>query len=466
MSVPFRADDAVRWTGGTLARGAGETRFDGASIDSRSVGAGELFVAIAGPRHDGHRFADAAAARGAAGLLVERGRPLPAGLPDALAVIEVTDTTRALGDLACGHRAGFEGPVVAITGSNGKTTTKEMCAAILSVRAPCLKNQGNLNNQYGLPLTLLSRAPEHASAVVELGMNHRGEIAALARIADRGVGVVTNVGLAHVEHLGSREEIAREKGDLVAALPEEGTAVLNADDPLVAAMAGRCRGRVVLYGSAPSAHVRPRGVRRLGGRGFAFELAAPEGAVPVEVAGLGDVTVQNALAAAAGALAAGASLACVAGGLASYEGARGRLERRLLPSGAVVVDDSYNANPQSMEVALRMLASLDAKGRRLAVLGDMGELGDASAAAHRDMGRLAAGLGIDLLLVLGRFSDDVAAGAREGGMDPSRVRVERDCESAADRLRDLLRGDDAVLVKGSRSMGLERVVDALCGEGR
>jgi UDP-N-acetylmuramoyl-tripeptide--D-alanyl-D-alanine ligase len=461
MSVPFLARDVCAWTGGELVRGRPEARFAGVSIDTRSLEPGALFAAIVGPRFDAHDFLAGALAAGAAGLLVARGRALPADLKPDVPVVAVADTTRALGDLACGHRSGFDGPLVAITGSNGKTSTKEMCAAILSVSAPCLKSVGNLNNEFGLPLTLLRRDASHRSAVVELGMNHRGEIARLAAIARPTIGVITNVGQAHIEHLGSREEIALEKGDLVAALPADGTAVLNADDPRVATQAARTRARVVRFGMGEDADVRPLHVERSGRRGFAFELATPQGAVAVEISGLAETTLWNALAAAAAALAAGATRADVAAGLAAVRPVNGRLAPRDLPGGIVLIDDTYNASPQSMELALRLLAERRGAGRGLAVLGSMGELGPGAERAHREAGRLAAELRLDFVFALGEHAEALAEGALAAGMPRSRVRVGRDHDELAARVAEELASGDWVLVKGSRAMHMERVVEAL-----
>jgi UDP-N-acetylmuramoyl-tripeptide--D-alanyl-D-alanine ligase len=223
VTESFRAADACDWTGAELLRGEAGDVFQGVSIDSREVGASQLFVAIAGPNHDGHDHAESAIASGAAGCLIAAGREVPS----RGAVLSAADTTRALGDLAAGHRGHHHGPVVGITGSNGKTSTKEMCAAILEECGPCLATRGNLNNQYGLPLTLLRRDASDRSVVVELGTNHPGEIARLAEIARPTIGVLNNVGTAHIEFLGSREGIAAEKGALVAALPADGVAVLN-----------------------------------------------------------------------------------------------------------------------------------------------------------------------------------------------------------------------------------------------
>ncbi len=274
MSVPFRVRDAVKWSGGVLLRGDPDASLVGVSIDTRTLAPGELFVAIAGPNHDAHHYLDTAAKKRAGGLLVERNRALPPELPATLPVIAVDDTTRARGALAAGHREGFAGPLVGITGSNGKTTTKEMCASILEVGAPTLKTRGNLNNQFGRPLTLLSRAAEHRRAVIELGTNHPGEIAALAAISRPSVGVVTNVGTAHAEHLGSREGIAREKGALLEALPADGTAVVPADDDFADALAARTQARVLRFGAGGDVRAEDP---RAHAEGFAFRLVAPEG---------------------------------------------------------------------------------------------------------------------------------------------------------------------------------------------
>ena len=462
MTTDFTARNAVCWTGGSLARGDAAAILRGAAIDSRAVEPGELFVAIRGPHHDGHRFLAAALERGAGGLLVARDAELPAELSDDVAVIAVDDTTAGLGALAAGHRARFRGPVIGITGSNGKTTTKEMCAAILEVGAPTLRTRGNLNNHYGLPLTLLGREAEHRRAVVELGMNHPGEIAVLAAIARPTVGVVTNIGTAHIEFLGSREGIAREKGSILEALAPDGVAVVNDEDEFADALAARTRARVVRFGGGGD--VRAEQARALADGTWAFRLVAPEGSVDLRVAGLGSTTVQNALAASAAALAAGATPAEVAEGLEGYAGVGGRLERRELPGRIVVLDDSYNANPQSMEVALEALARC--AGRRIAVLGDMGELGDSTDDAHGEAGRAAARLGIDFLVAVGEQAERVAAGARGEGLAAARIRTAATSDEGAAAVRELLEPGTTVLLKGSRAMKMERVARHLEAEAR
>lgn len=460
--------DALAWTGGELVAGPAGVAVTSVVIDSRKVVPGALFVAIRGPRHDAHDFVADTIRAGAAAVLVERAalaaRGGPSKLPGGAAVLAVDDTTAALGALAAGHRRRFEGPLVAITGSNGKTTTKEMTAAILSVRAPCLWTEGNLNNQFGVPLTLLRLAPEHRAAVVELGMNHVGEIAPLAAMAAPTVGIVTNVGTAHIEHMGSQEAIAREKGALFAALGPDGVAVANADDPLVVAQLARTRARPLRFGRSAAADVRAERETPLPNGGVEFELVAPAGRAAVRVHGIGTVLVVNALAAAAGALAAGASLDDVAVGLAAWRPPAGRMEPIALPGGVLVLNDTYNANPQSTEVALRSLAGLAGGGRRIAVLGDMGELGETAPAAHRAAGRLAAELGLELLFALGAHAGEVVAGAVAAGMPPACAVASDDADALAARVRGALRAGDRVLVKGSRSMRMERIVQALASD--
>jgi UDP-N-acetylmuramoyl-tripeptide--D-alanyl-D-alanine ligase len=461
MSVPFQVSDCVRWTNGDRIKGPDDTRLSGVAIDSRRIAAGQLFVAIVGPNHDAHRFIPQAIEQNAAALLVAADRALEAKTPADLPVVTVPDTTVALGALAAGHRRLFQGPLIAITGSSGKTTTKEMCAAILEAAAPCLKSEGNLNNEFGLPLSLLRREAEHQRVVVELGMNHRGEIARLAAIARPDIALVTNVGLAHVEFLGSREEIAQEKGDLYAALSTDGIAIVNLDDELAAAQAGRCAGTTIGYSANGRGDVRCESSRFLPEGAHAFELATPEGKAAVRVAGLGATTVTNATAAAAAALAAGVTLDDVVRGLADYRPPAGRMAPSALAGGSMLIDDSYNANPGSLRASLAALADLARGGRGIAVLGDMGELGDAGEQAHRDAGRWVAELGIDFLYALGDFAEQSVATAVEGGLAPDHACAVRDHLEAAQRVRAQLVAGDWVLVKGSRAMEMERVVQAL-----
>lgn len=451
------------WTGGTLERGRSDQSFDATVIDSRQAAPGKLFVAIVGPNHDAHRFVDEVLAKGAAGVLVQSdrvGAEIGTGPGDGF-VVRVDETTRALADLARGHRRQFDGPLIGITGSNGKTTTKELCRGVLARVGPTLATRGNLNNHFGVPLTLLRRQVGDVFAVVEMGMNHRGEIAVLAAIAEPTIGVLTNVGSAHIEHLGSREAIAEEKGDLLAALPATGIAVVGRDEPLAFAQAARTRARILSFGRSPQADLRASRVRVVDGSRFVFQLETPFGRDEIRVPGLSETIVENALAAAGAALAAGASLGAVAEGLAEHEGVAGRMQSRRLAGDVLLIDDSYNANPQSMSKALEALGRLECDGRRYAVLGEMGELGDSAEEAHREAGRLAGALDLDGLFVLGASAEIVAAGARAAGLPSERIHVERDHETIAARLRERLAKGDRILVKGSRAARMERVIEAL-----
>ncbi|MEZ4332839.1 MAG: UDP-N-acetylmuramoyl-tripeptide--D-alanyl-D-alanine ligase [Myxococcota bacterium] len=461
MIVAARADRICAWTGGRLLAGRADQTARGTRIDSREVGSEELFVAIVGPNHDAHRFVPDVLAKGVAGVLIERGRSEATLVPGRAFVVEVEDTTRALGDLGRGHRGDFAGPLVGITGSNGKTTTKELCTGILARMGPTLATRGNLNNNYGVPLTLLSRREEDAYAVVEMGMNHRHEIAALCAIALPTIGILTNVGTAHIEFLGSREAIAEEKGDLLASLPESGTAVVGRDEPLAFGQSRRTRARVLSFGRDPRADLRASRVRFLDEGTFVFVFESPFGRCELSVPGLAETMVENALAAAGGALAAGATLDAVQRGLAGYAGVPGRMQTRLLPGGVLGIDDSYNANPQSMRAALETLARLEQKGRRFAVLGKMGELGEAAEIAHLELGRLAARLGLDELFVLGSDAAKIAVGAREAGMPSARVHCEQEAAALADRIAARVAEGDRVLFKGSRAARVERVIEAL-----
>ena len=464
MTVAFSPDDALDWARGRWVSGSKKGQFLGAGIDARTIAPGQLFLAIRGERHDAHAFIGDALARGATGLVVEESWLSENSPPEGPCTMAVPDSTRALGALAKGHRNRFSGPVVAVTGSNGKTTTKELIYSILSVSGPCLKNHGNLNNEFGLPLTLLARQEEDLKAVVELGMNHRGEIARLAAIARPDVGVITNIGSAHIEFLGTREEIANEKGDLIVGLANEGVAVLNHDDPGVMSQVHRVSGRLRTFGREAGADVRAEDVRTEPGGYYAFRLVAPEGSIPIRVPGLADTTVINALAAAAASLAAGADLDEIARGLARFGGVPGRMVGRALAGGGHLVDDTYNANPQSMRSALENLVRLGVDGRCIAVLGDMGELGDASEESHRVLGRLAAKLGIDQLFLLGENAHWIAEEALAGGMPQGAIQIDTERTTLGQSVREVVRPGDWVLVKGSRAMHMERLVDILTVE--
>lgn len=454
---PVRLAQVVAWTGGVLLRGDEELLLTSVSTDSRTLAEGACFIPLIGERFDGHDFLEEAVTKGAQAVLVQEGRPW-SHLP--VAVAAVRDTRRALVDLARGYRMQFDLPVVAVTGSNGKTTTKEMIAAILGRSRPVLATEKNYNNEIGLSHTLFKLERSHRAAVVEMGMRGRGEIALLASVARPNVGVVTNVGPVHVERLGSVDAVAEAKAELVEALGPDGWAVLNADDPKVGAMAARSAARVVTFGLSEGADVRAEEVR-LDGEGKAcFVLCSAGGAAVVQLGIPGRHSVMNALAAAAAALALGAGLEDVASGLAEAEGGEMRMEMVRLGAGIRLLNDAYNASPLSMRAALDTLAALEAE-RKVAVLGDMLELGKFSAEAHREAGRRAAAAGVELLITVGKQARETAAGAVEAGLDQERVLGCETAEEAAEECAARVRPNDLVLLKGSRGVRLERVAEAL-----
>jgi UDP-N-acetylmuramoyl-tripeptide--D-alanyl-D-alanine ligase len=435
-------------SGATLL--GGDRDFGVVSTDSRTLPAGALFVALRGERFDGHDFAAAAVGRGAVAVLVERDLGLP--VPQLLA----RDPLAALSAAAAAWRAGFDIPVVGVAGSNGKTTTKEMVAAILAERGPVLATRGSLNNHIGVPLTLFGIGPEHRAAVIEIGANHPGEVAALAALARPTVGLVTNAGAEHLEGFGSLDGVARAEGELFGSLPADGTAVINADD----AYAGLWRtlstaGRTVTFGTH-EADVRARGARlgvEDGAWATRFELETLQGAVSVRLALPGLHNVVNAAGAAAAALACGATPAQVAVGLAQVRPVAGRLQLKPGAGGAWIVDDSYNANPSSAIAGLDVLAALP--GEHWLVLGDMAELGAHAEAAHAEVGRHARLTGVTRLEAVGEHARHAVAAFGAGG------RWHADASALADALRPALRPGVTVLVKGSRVNRLERVVGAL-----
>jgi UDP-N-acetylmuramoyl-tripeptide--D-alanyl-D-alanine ligase len=452
---PFTVQDIVRATQGALVAGDLGIPVTGVSIDSRSLGVGETFFAIHGHRLDGHAFLGEAAARGAACLVVHT---LPDEPPANVPLVLVEETTRALGALGAWHRRRFSIPVVAVTGSNGKTTTKELAAGVLGTRWNVLRPERSFNNQWGLPLTLLRIGPEHQAVVIEIGTNARGEIATLAAIASPTVAVVTTVAAVHTEFLGSLEGVREEKVALVRALDADGIAVLNADDPRVAGMAADTHARVVTYGRAARADVRVIGEVIDDEHGLTLTIEAGGARQPVTLALAGRHNVTNALAAAATGIALGLSLAEVAQGLGGVAPVAGRCVWRQAGD-VTILDDTYNASPVSVKAGLETVAARRQGRRVIAVLGDMLELGEISDDAHREVGRHVAALPADELIGLGRGMQVAVEAAREAGLAEARAFTTFE-DTVAHLLKRLTAGD-LVLVKGSRGMRMERVVDAL-----
>jgi UDP-N-acetylmuramoyl-tripeptide--D-alanyl-D-alanine ligase len=445
--------EAARVVGGELI---GEDRPYGCvCTDSRTLKPGALFVALRGPNFDGGAFVQSAAAQGAIGALVER------ATPGALPQVVVPNTLRALQELAKHWRADFTLPVVAVAGSNGKTTAKEMTAAILSRMGLCMATHGNLNNHIGVPVTLMRLEASHRSAVIEMGANAIGDVAALMRIARPTVGLITNAGAEHLEGFGNLDGVAKGEGETVSCLEAEATAIINADD----VYAGYWRGvsgakRIVTFGVHAQADFTARNIFQGIERGeFAtrFTLLSPLGERAIMLKAGGAHNIGNALAAAAAASAAGASLEDIALGLADFRAVAGRLQLKAGTRGSWIIDDSYNANPSSVRAAMEVLRSLS--GTTWLVLGDMAELGESSQDSHAHIGSYARDCGIKRLFAMGALSSRAVETFGSGG------EWFADADSLARRLQAELSPGVTVLIKGSRINRLERVVQALTGGG-
>ena len=463
---PWTGQDLLDATGGQRVCGNPGLGFSGIGIDSRTLSAQQVFVAIQGEIHDGHRFAPQVVAAGGRGLIVARDRldalPTDAWCRTGVFCLAVDDTTAALGRLARFHRDRHPARVVAITGSNGKTTTRALTAAVLARRYPVVSTRGNFNNAVGLPLSLFELTPAHRWAVFEIGMNRPGEIDRLAWICRPDLGVITNIGPAHLEGLGSLEAVRDAKGELLDRLGPGGLAVLNADDPRVMQLATRASTAKppLLFGTSAKAPVRAEKVTTETGC-LRFDLVLAEQRTSVRLPMAAPFMVTNALAAAAVGWHAGLKIEEIGAALESFQPVPGRLVRLEAGRGVALIDDTYNANPASVAAALGALTAQRLKqGRAALVLGDMRELGPAAGAFHRQVGEQVAAAGIDRLWITGEMAAEVAAGARKAGMAPDRIRVAGKNEIVTD-LDEWLAPGDLVLVKGSRAMAMETVVAAL-----
>jgi UDP-N-acetylmuramoyl-tripeptide--D-alanyl-D-alanine ligase len=468
--IPLSVGEIAGVVSGHLLGVDPEAIVQGVAVDSRTVEPGSVFVAISGARSDGHDFAAGAVDSGAVAVLAARALTDDRG--DPLPCIVVDDPVVALGRLAGWvRRERLTCTVVAITGSSGKTSTKDLVGSLLSALGPTVTPRGSLNTEVGLPLTILAADESTRFLVLEMGMRGEGHISYLVEIARPDIGVVINVGSAHLGMLGTREAIARAKGELVAGLAVGGVAVLNADDPLVRAMAASTAATIVTYGESEGCDVRGTGVRldHLARPSFTLTdiRSVPPRSVPVSLQFSGAHYVSNALAAAAVALSVGATPEQVADGLAeAVPLSPWRMEVRTAPGGFTVVNDAYNANPESMRAALATLAAMAAGRPTWAVLGEMRELGTSSAAEHEAIGRLVVGLGISNLLCVGEGTAAMDLGARDETLRASSPHGEppvfvHDAEAAIAVLREQVQPGDVVLVKASRGVGLERVADAL-----
>jgi UDP-N-acetylmuramoyl-tripeptide--D-alanyl-D-alanine ligase len=463
MTARFTLEQAA-WGAGAAVEAPGGP-FEGVFTDSRHPLPKALFIALRGERFDGSQFAAAAVEGGAAGVLVptdttEKVR----GQIGSAALLTAPDTGRALGALAAAWRRRLAAlRLVCITGSTGKTSTKELIAEVLSAAGPTLKTEGNLNNEIGVPLTLLRLTDQHRFAAVECGMNHLGEIARLAQWADPEVGVVTNVGPVHLEGCGSLDGVAHAKGELFHALRGDGVAVANADDARVLQQARLSRRKLVTFGASYGSDVRLISAHHVG-PGLKVELEFAGARRTVDLKLIGTHNGHNAAAAAAVGLALGIDAEAILRGLANAATLGRRMRPVRMPNGALLIDDCYNANPSSTKAALLTLTHLvQGKGRAIAVLGDMLELGHTELDLHRDVGRFAAGAGLSLLVCFGARARALGEGAQEAGLSAEHIEYTDDPHDAVRLVQARGRTEDVILVKGSRGMKMERISDLLAG---
>lgn len=461
--VPWTIADCLAATGGELYGEDPGTIFSKVSIDSRRISKGDLFVAIKGEVHDGHRFANEVVRRGISGLILEKsslgGLPCGEWAEKAVVIIAVGNTTKALGDLAVYHRRRNRASILAITGSNGKTTTRRMSAAVVSRGFTTLSTRKNFNNNIGLPLTLLELLPAHQWAVVELGMNAPGEIDYLAGICEPDIGVITNIGPAHLEGVGSLDGVMKAKGELLGKIKTGGTAVLNADDQRLMRLAEQTSGEVLLYGLSDKAQVRALDVTSTN-FGSTFTLVLSDKRISVDLKIPGKFMISNALAAAAAGHNIGLSPEQIKKGLEDFTPAPGRMNLVHTRVGIHIIDDTYNANPGSMAAAFATLKALHKNHRAILVIGDMKELGEHAESLHLEVGALAARSGIDRLYATGDFAKRLAAGAAGEGMKRQDI-FTGSKQEILELLTGRLNRDDWVLVKGSRSMAMEEIVQGL-----
>ncbi len=460
-------EEVLKATRGKLLQGEGNTFFQGISTDSRTVTEGELFIALKGSRFDGHHYVLEALEKKAAGVVIEEDKvgDIRWNGYRAKAVIAVKDTLFALGNIALDWRRKYRTPLVALTGSNGKTTTKEMIAACLETTFPILKTKGNLNNLIGLPLTLLTLTEKERVVVLEMGMNVPGEIRRLTEIAEPDVGLITNIQKVHLEGMESLERLKEEKGELFRKMRRDGTILVNQDDPRVVDLASDYPGQKITFGIEHPAEVMAKEIRLRGTEGTSFTLILEGEAMEIHLRLLGRQFIPNALSAIAVACLFGVEVKQAKEALENFQSIPMRMEVVPLKGGKTLINDAYNANPYSMELALETLVEAKGEGRAIAVLGDMLELGNFTKEAHEQLGEKVSELSINFLLALGEEAPIVVESAIRHGFPLERVRVVESHSEAISILKQMIQNGDWILVKGSRRMAMEKIVEGLT-EGR
>jgi UDP-N-acetylmuramoyl-tripeptide--D-alanyl-D-alanine ligase len=456
------AEEIAAAVKGQINQGDPGTPFLGFNSDSRTVQRGDVFWALKGDRFDGHDFVSKAALRGATGVVVQKGFQISSENLSPMVLITVDDTLRALGDFAGWWRRQHNAKVAAITGSSGKTTAKEMTAAILQMGDRTLKNQGNHNNLIGLPATLLKLEASHRRAVLEMGMNRRGEIARLTEIANPDAAVILNVGMAHLEGLGSIDGVAEAKTELIAQSSPETRIILNGDDGVLMKHAARFKRRFITFGLKEGNSIRGTQIKPLGSGGISFDLGCEGSTRSIRLSVPGVHNVKNALAAAAVARCFDEPFEHIAKGLADFEGVQGRFQSIPLGKKILLIDDSYNANPSALKAVLQSaLAMVKKEGRFIVALGDMLELGETAVSAHYEAGGWVAQSDASWFFAMGAHAEEMRKGAIDGGMPSNYIRVAKTHDELTEAIIQKIEPGDVILLKGSRKMQFERVSEGL-----
>ncbi len=443
--------------------GSADEFVKGLSTDSRKMTPGYIFLALKGERYDGHSFLNNAINAGAMGVIVEPDTTIAKELfNNNLVVINVPSTLKALGDLASWWRRQWQGKVIAITGSNGKSTTKEMTASILSLKAKTVKSPGNFNNLIGLPLTILLLQEYHKLAVVEMGMNRAGEIARLTQIADPDIGLITNVAKAHLEGFNGLHGVMKAKGELLGVMSKESTAILNGDDEAYEQLSPTFQGKVITFGLGKTNQIRAEKIKRIGDRAQSFNICIKGETMPVKIHLPGIHNVLNALSGAAIAFCLSASKELITEGLEKFRPIKGRFHFIDLKGGIRIIDDTYNANPSSLRAALQTIKGLVGKNQGLVIgLGEMMELGKESSKYHFNAGQLVADMKARYLVVMGEHGRDVIEGAWKGGMDRKQTHIATTHAEMSDSIKAHIKKGDILFMKGSRKVALDKVVEGI-----
>jgi UDP-N-acetylmuramoyl-tripeptide--D-alanyl-D-alanine ligase len=463
LSIPeLDVNEVLSATGGTLVMGGIAALFKGVSTDSRQISRGSLFIPLIGEKFDGHDFIAAAVKNGAFGFLVEKGskNKIKEKFPDTT-IIRVDDTLKALGDIAHFWRKKFSVPVVAITGSSGKTTTKEMLAGIAGLTKKIIKAQGNYNNLIGLPMTVLNINAQHELAILEMGTNTRGEIRRLTEIAEPDIGLITNIGPAHLEGFKSVETVREEKLDLFRNMPEAGVAIINLDDERLLVTDKDWRGRRVTFGLGKDADVSAEDIEPKGMKGVDFTIRMGSFRQEITMSTAGIHNIYNALAAAASSWALGIDFPTICQGLTAFQPISGRMEIHRLKNGAFIINDTYNANPASFGEALKTLRELKGNQKSTVIMGDMLELGNQAEVMHEGIGSLMADTGVDTIYLRGRLSPATAAGALKRKMSKEEIVFFKSPDEIIARLASHVKKGDWILVKGSRQTRMEQAVEKI-----